>query len=165
MAQGNGLDEKEVAASAGHSKSTTFKIGGKDVRVPALTLSTLDTRDEEMRAIGTPMPIREYAKTVLRIAATSVEAEKTGEEADPTPEAIDVTYRRWYRTIKFDEIQGLSNSMDQLLINSGYTLPGEAEAATTEASPGTGTLTESPQTSQSTESAPATPSESKENLH
>jgi hypothetical protein len=167
MPEGNGADTTgvvqqsvEAAASAPHSIPTTFRIGGKDVRVPALTLSALEMLESEMALIDTGATVRDYTKAVLRVIATSIEVEKAGEERDPEPEAIQATYDRFRRRIIFGEMSNLAIQMNQLLISTGYVLRGEAEAAKTEANPGTGTSTESPPSLPSGTSAEAIPEES-----
>jgi hypothetical protein len=167
MPEGNGADTTgvvqqvvEAAASAPHSLPTTFRIGGKDVRVPALTLSALEMLESEMALIDTGAKIREYTKAVLRVIATSIEVARAGEERDPEPAEIQTTYDKFRRRIIFGEMSNMAVQMNELLINTGYVLRGEAEAAKTEANPGTGTSTESPPNSPSGASAEAIPEES-----
>lgn len=160
MAQGNGQDETAALrgrlVSPGH---TIFKIGGKDVSVPPLTLWALEARDPEMSKLGKAMSVREYANLVLLIAATSVECDKSGEDADPKPEAIEATFNRYKRRISFGEMRMLVKEMDELLLNSGYEANPEGEVQAATVNPGTGTLTDSPPTSQTEESVGATQSE------
>lgn len=156
-------DEKKLEAASALPGYTAFRIGGRDVMVPPLTLSVIEIRDRELSSLAEGMTQNLYANTVLLIAATSLEAANAGEDKDPTPEQIDRTFLRLKRGITVGEMRALVSTVDQLLINSGYSAPGEAQAATD--SPGIGTSTESPQTLQSGESAEATQSESSGSLH
>lgn len=150
----NGKDEAGVSSDRFVPPGyTVFRIGGKDIAVPPLTFWCLEARDEELKF--KTASVREHTTSCLMIIATSLECEKAGEDADPTAEAIEKTFNRLKRRIIFGEMRQLGGKMDELLINSGYEYnsPGEAQAA----SPGTETLTDSPQTSQSEESAEAIP--------
>jgi hypothetical protein len=159
MAQSNGSDS---AASSGRllPGHTAFKVGGKDVSVPPLTFWTLEVRKPEMDSISGGMSLYEYADVALLIAATSIESDKCGEDEDPKAEDIKKTFNRMKRKITFGEMRDLASTMDTLLLNSGFTPPGEAQATVEGTSPGTGTLTESSPTSQSEESAEEAPKES-----
>jgi len=165
MADSNGHDTT-VSSDRLLPGWTELVIKGKSIPVPPLTFAVLEMCDPEMSSIRPEMTSNQYGDVVLRIAATSIEAEKAGEDKDPDPADIDKTFRRLKRGIIYGEMRKLGTFMDQLMINSGYQISGEAEATMAGAeNPGTETSTESSQTLQSGESVAETPSGSKENLH
>lgn len=140
---------------------TVFRIGGKDISVPPLTFWTLEVRDPELKVFDEGTTVREFADAVLLVIATSIEGEKSGEDADPTAEAINTTYMRFKRRITFGEMKLLRANVNQLLLNSGYEAAPVGEAAA--ASPGTETSTDSSQTSSDSAFVEAIPSGSSVN--
>ncbi len=150
MAQSNGHDTAETFDRRELPGKTLFRIGGKDIQVPALTLWAMEYLEPDMQQIADNMPLRPYSKIVLRIVATMIEAEKAGEDKDPSQEDIEKTAKQFERKIILAEMRELSPTLDKLLINSGYPVPGEAEATTGETkanpNPGMETSTESSRT-------------------
>jgi hypothetical protein len=133
-------------------------IGGKEVSVPQLTFWCQEVLDPQLSAIAQTLPTREFSDHVLRIIATSIEANKAGEDADPELEAIEKTFMRFKRKIIFGEMRQLSAKVNELLANSGWDMspPGEAQAT----SPEDQTSTDSSRPSLSETSAAETQSES-----
>lgn len=129
MAQGNGMSVDGMGSPP--SETATFRIGGRDLKVPALTLWDLELNREDMQSLSPQMRWTEYGATVIRIVARKL---KDGGDWEPFCEALQ-------RSCSVKEARELSVQFNDLLRVSGFEM-GEAEAAVEE-NPGTGTLTES----------------------
>lgn len=102
-------------------ETANFRIGGRDIAVPALNLEVLDSMKDVIKSLDFEMTIVEYAKTVISVIVAL------------RPDLNAETLRK---QCSFPEAKNLIAAWSGLLDVSGFNL-GEAEAA----SPGTGTLT------------------------
>jgi hypothetical protein len=139
---GNGHDTDISGAALGVGEYVPFTIGGREIRVPALSLWDLEQSREDIRSLDVGMYWTEYAATVLRIIAR-----KLGNVDNYLPMS-----EAWMKSCTVKEANGITPAFNQLLALSGFenaaaTDPLASEEA--EASPGTGTSDESPPNSPS----------------
>ena len=106
-------------------ETATFRIGGQDIAVPALTLYVLDRTKESISALSPDLSFTDYAKHVIEVVSVALE--------DSRPE---LTVEALSKVCSLMEMRGLVGAMGELLKASGFEM-GEEPAA----SPGTGTLT------------------------
>jgi hypothetical protein len=119
--------------AAGPDEYATFRIGGRDLKVGALTLWDLEQSRADLQDMNPDTPWTQYATTVVRIIARKLR-----------PDAWEPFAESLAKSCTGPEARNLTSSFNDLWRVSG--LMGEAEAAQEETtvSPGTGTLTESP---------------------
>lgn len=155
MANGNGHSPNGMASAAvsfePRLETSPFTIGGKTIEVPLLRLWDIKRQRARMDSIVANMNWLDYSEVILRIVAVQL--------APDEPDDASATFAALMRACSMDEMRGLDAAYSALLRKSGFIL-GEAAAAQEAASPGTGTSTESPPTSQLEEFAAETPSES-----
>lgn len=133
MALGNGQSIDDMGVPP--NETATFRIGGRDLVVPALTLWDLEQSSDLIRGLTADMPWPEYATRVVRIISRKLNEDNPLAFGDALLKSCSVK-----------EGQGLAVAFGRLLSVSGFDdAPGEAEAA----SPGTGTSTELPPNSPS----------------
>jgi hypothetical protein len=116
---GNSLDE-----------FATFKIGGREIKVSALTLWDLEQSRSDIQGMTPDTVWTEYAAKVVRIIARKT-----------SPEAWESLAEQMMKACSAGEARNLAAQFNDLWRVSG--LMGEAEAVQ-EATSGTGTSTESP---------------------
>lgn len=133
MAEGNGLAKDGMIAPP--NESAPFRIGGRTLNVPALTLWDLELSKDDMQALTPEMAWTTYATTVIRIIARKLKEDNPREFGDALLKSCSV-----------DEARNKATEFTELLRVSGFEM-GEAVAATPEN--GTGTSTESPPNSPS----------------
>jgi len=155
MANGNGISTNGMAPPAISFdlkvETSPFTIGGRQIDVPLMRLWEIKRQRPRMDSITRDMNWLDYSEVVLHIVAVQL--------APDEPDDASATFAALMRACSMDEMRGLDAAYTTLLRASGFIL-GEAEAAQEAASPGTGTSTESPQTSLLEEFAVGTPSES-----
>jgi len=130
MADGNGT----VALP----ETSVFRIGGRDIRVPSLSLWDLEVSKRDIMLLSPELDWIEYGFTVVRIVARKIVSDK--DDAGDIETATLALSKEMSKKCSVEEIRNLTSAMNDLLRVSGFVMPGEAEAA----NPGTGTLTESP---------------------
>lgn len=114
-----------------------FRIGGRDIKVGAMTLWDLEQSRQDIQSISAEMPWTQYAATVVRIIARKLQ-----------PETYEAMAEGLQKACSAREARDLATSFNELWRVSG--LMGEVEAAieeapvTMEESSGTGTSIESP---------------------
>ena len=126
---------------AGPDEYATFRIGGRDIKVGALTLWDLDQSREDLQGMNPDTPWTQYAATIVRIIARKLK-----------PEMWEAFAEGLLKSCTAGEARNLAVAFNDLWRVSG--LMGEAEAANMETLPGTGTLTESPPNSPSPSETP-----------
>ena len=151
MALGNG--EAVGGMVAPSTDFTEFTIGGQKHRVPALNLFVLTQIRDDLLSLGPDLHFIDYAERVINIVVAS--------KIPSDFVARALLKEELMKSCSVPEMRELPITLNELLGISGFEMNaggespvGEAEAATE--SPGTGTLTPSPQTSPRTEFAPAT---------
>src|SRR5260370_20819892 len=110
---------------------TIFRIGGADVPVPAFTLYELEKTRDLLRGLLTGRNWIEYAADVVRVLEVRLEHMQPREQW---------TAMAMMKRCSVPEMRKLAGSMNDLLAASGFTAPGEEEAAAAAAetpSPGT----------------------------
>ena len=129
-----------MTKSNGHAElpwpSVNFRIGGRDLAVPAIGFLDMEEVEESLKALGPTIPTREYIGHVLAIVAHLV----AREHPELTAEVLT-------RRLLAGEVSGIALTMNDLLRVSGFPMPAAVE------NPGTGTLTGSALASPSGESA------------
>jgi len=155
MANGNGHSSNGMASAAVSFdlkiETSPFTIGGRAVAVPLFRLWDIKRQRARMDSIVADMNWLDYSEVILRIVAVQL--------APDEPDDASATFAALMRACSMEEMRGLDAAYSTLLRASGFIL-GEAQPAQEEASPGTGTSTESPPTSRLEEFAAETPSES-----
>lgn len=136
MAEGNGKAVGGMMAPP--TDTATFRIGGQDVEVPALTLAVLGRCKDAINGLSPELDFITYSQFVIKILATALKAIRPELTEEFLSENCSVV-----------EMRNLAQSLHTLFEISGFSM-GEAEAAGDEAtqSLGTGTSTPSPQNSQ-----------------
>jgi len=89
-----------------------FRIGGKDVKVPAINLEALERCTDDMKLLSPEMTGFEYARCVLRIVAS----------------VLDIDANEIIAHTLAGEVSKLPETMVELLKISGFDM-GEAKAA------------------------------------
>jgi hypothetical protein len=140
MAEGNGKMNGSALPFERKCETATFRIGGHDIQVPAISLDVLDRCKSQLNMAG-DTPLLDYAKGICEVVATLLE--------DTRPELDAKTL---IKACSWSEARGLIASMAELLRVSGFVEPGEDEAA----SPGTGMSIGSSPNSEPAESAAET---------
>ncbi len=130
MAETNGHDT-DMPLSPG--EYVDFRIGGRDIRVPALTLWDLEQSRDDIRSLSPAMWWTEYASTVLRVIARKL-------KPDAPPETI---VEGWQKACVMGEANQIIPTWNKLMEASGFKLGDDARPLA-ETSPGIGTSTESP---------------------
>lgn len=149
MANGNGAaGEGLLSLLSRPLESASFRIGGQDILVPAMTLYVLDKCADDIKALSPDMSLTDYCKHVINIVSTILAPDELGAEIEMA--------LRLQKVCSFSEMQGLIRSMGELLSVSGFAPSGEDEA-TSAANPGTGTLTGLSPNSEQEASAVETP--------
>jgi hypothetical protein len=133
MAEGNGKSIDGMATPP--NESAKFKIGGRVLVVPALTLWDLELSRDEIQSLTPEMQWSTYATTVVKIIARKLNEDNT----TPYAEAL-------LRSCSIEEAMAKAVEFNELLRVSGFEM-GEVVAAT--GTSGTGTSTESQQNSPS----------------
>lgn len=154
---GNGHSPNGMAPAAvsfdPRVETSPFTIGGKTINVPILSLWDVKRLRPKIDEIDRTSDWLDQSALVLHIVAAQL--------APDEPDDSQATHVALLKACSMEEMRGLAESYIALLRASGFIL-GEAQAAQEAASPGTGTSTESPPTSQFEEFAVETPSESSE---
>ena len=137
-----------MSKSNGHADlpwpSVDFRIGGRDLAVPAIGFMDMDELDGFIRALGPQQSTREYVTNVMHILAHLLAHEQPG-----------LTAEGLTRRLLAGEVNGFVMATTELLRASGFTIPA---ATPVPENPGTGTSTGSVPGLPSEESAPAIPS-------
>lgn len=140
MADGNGFSSTGMTVPImAPTETSPFKIGGQTIKVPALTLFTLERVKTKIIDLSPNLDWISYAANVIEIVSEAVK------ESRP-----DLTVEALKKACSIAEMRELASSFNKLLEVSGF-LMGENQAAGE--SPGTGTLTPSSPTLQPGESA------------
>jgi len=131
-----------------------FLVGGRAIKVRALSLYDLDALKSEIRGLDpTNVDWITYGVTVMRILAFLT----SGDEPDMA--MVDAKARAMAKTCTWAEVKNLPTQIDQLLRISGFDSPGEDQAA----NPGTGTSTQlSPNSPQEASTEPTSSESSAE---
>lgn len=118
---------------ASPNETTVFRIGGRDLKVPPLTLWDLEISADEIAEMKPNTRWSRYATLVVSVVVRQLNPDR--------PEIWDELTKSMAKSCSVAEARALSRTFDDLLSNSGFVAPGEEEAATP--SDGTGTSTES----------------------
>lgn len=142
MAQSNGNGAVEGAAHffSAPTEFAPLTIGGREIKVPALTLATIDKVKDEIKSLGPDLWWVDYGRACVRIVAASLE--------DTQP---DLTFEVLAKVCTAGELRNMPANMIELFRISGFIM-GE-EAAQVEENPGTSTQTPLPPNSLPRESA------------
>jgi hypothetical protein len=129
----NGMNGAALNGIAAPDEFAVFRIGGRDIKVGALTLWDLQESAEDIQKMDPTTPWTQYAATVVKIVARKLQ-----------PEAWESYAEGLLKSCSAREARDLAVAFNKLWEVSG--LMGEDEAATTEATKvlGTGTSIESP---------------------
>jgi hypothetical protein len=138
MADGNGKSIDGMATPP--NEHAIFRIGGRDLIIPALTLWDLEVSRTDITTLTADMPWSLYATQVVRIISRKLNEDNPTEFGDALLKSCSVP-----------EARNLATQFTELLRVSGFEM-GEAEA--TVENPGTGTSTESQQNSLSPSETP-----------
>lgn len=116
----------------------TFKIGGRELKVPALNLWDLEQSRDDIRSLSPEMPWTEYAATVIRIVARKL--------SDDDKQKEQALWESLLKGCSYAEAQGIAGSFGELLTVTGFL--GQADQTDSPLgdqtlSLGTGTATES----------------------
>lgn len=122
-----------LTSLASPDEFATFTIGGRELKVDALTLWDLEESKDDIRALTPDMPWTSYASAVVRIVARKLK-----------PEAGESFAEALLQSCSVPEARNISASFNVLWRLSGFDLGEEEATDETAASPGTGTSTESP---------------------
>jgi hypothetical protein len=122
---GNGHASGGMSLPSIPMESVDFIIGGRAIKLSALSLWDLERAKGPMLALSGELWWADYAKGVCEI----IEILVSGESAETLMQSCSIT-----------EARALSVTWSELLTKSGFEAPGEDSAAS-EASPGTGTST------------------------
>lgn len=139
MALSNG---EAMDMTAPPSETATFRIGGRDLVVPALTLWDLEISREQITSMSPDMSWSEYAANVIKVVAAKLKPDHANEFAESLQKSCSVR-----------EARELATQFSRLLFVSGFDIPDPdapvGEDSATVEHPGIGTLTESSQNSPS----------------
>lgn len=118
----------------GPEEFVTFRIGGRDMKVGALTLWDLEASRDDIMSMGPETPWMQYAAMVVRIIARKLK-----------PEVWESYCEGLLKSCSGAEARNLVVPFGELLRVSGIVGEPQAAEETAEVPFGTGTLIESPQ--------------------
>ena len=114
MANGNGLSKSGMLAPP--TETAKFKIGGAEIDVPALTLSSLLRAREYLLKLAPDLDWILYSEAVLRIVEIALSESKP-----------EMTFAAMANACSVSEMRALPGAMNDLLRISGFDM-GEAQA-------------------------------------